>query len=170
MNRREMIKLSLLSAGAMVLRATAASAGPASHGTGGIFDPPSPPVTPFVEELHRMPIKSPLPGGMNDLSLKVNGGVAPNGVPLMPKQVHEQWNGGRTDPPDDFKSHLMQVFMLSVEQPSQHMERTPRPLDQGSYGDRPDLRVFGHHAIFPVNHLGGVPGLIRTLNLARLRE
>ena len=29
----------------------------------------------------------------------------------MPKQVHQQRNGRRTDPPDDFKSLQMQVFI-----------------------------------------------------------
>jgi hypothetical protein len=47
------------------------------------------------------------------------GGVAPDGVPLMPKQVHEQRNRRRTNPPEDFKGHLVQVFMLSVEKSSQ---------------------------------------------------
>src|SRR5262249_37272386 len=31
-------------------------------------------------------------------------GAAPDGVRLMPQQVDQQRNGGRTDPPDDFKS------------------------------------------------------------------
>ena len=78
----------------------------------------------------------------------------------MPKQFDQQRNGRWTDLPDDFKSLLMQVFIVTVEESSQQRQRTPRPLDQGGASDRPDLRVFGHHAIFPVNHPGGVPGLI----------
>ncbi len=88
----------------------------------------------------------------------------------MPKQVHQQRNGRRTDPPDDFKSLQMQVFIATVEESSQQRQRTPRPLDQGGFGGCPDLRVVGHHAICPVKHQGGVPGKIRTLGLARLRE
>src|SRR4030095_3344130 len=64
----------------------------------------------------------------------------------------------------------MHVFILTVEESSQQRQRTPRPLDQGGFRARPDFRVFGHHTIFPVSHLGGVPGLIRTLGLARLRK
>ena len=37
----------------------------------------------------------------------------------MPQQVHQQRNGRRTDPLDDFKSHHMQVFMPRVEESSQ---------------------------------------------------
>ena len=65
----------------------------------------------------------------------------------MPKQFNEQRNGRRTDPLDDFKSLQMQVFIATVEESSQQRQRTPRPLDQGGFGDRPDLRVFGHHGL-----------------------
>ena len=60
----------------------------------------------------------------------------------MPKQFHQQRNGRRTDPLDDFKSLQMQVFIATVEESSQQRQRTPRPLDQGGFGDRPDLRVL----------------------------
>jgi hypothetical protein len=84
MNRREMVKLSLLSGGALLLSAETNHAVAVNqvvnNPTGGVFNPPSPPVTPFVEELRRMPRKTPLPGGVNDLSLPANGGVAPNGT------------------------------------------------------------------------------------------
>jgi hypothetical protein len=44
------------------------------------------------------------------------GGVAPDRDPPMLKQVYQQGNGRRTDPPNDFKSHLMQLFIIpSVE-------------------------------------------------------
>ena len=82
------------------------------------------------------------------------GGAAPDGVPLMPKQVHQQRNGRRTDPPDDFKSHHMQVFMPRVEESSQQRQRTPRLFDQGGFGGCADLRVVGPQAICPVD----VPG------------
>ena len=88
-------------------------------------------------------------------------GAAPDGVPLMPKQVHQQRNGRRTDPLDDFKRHHMQVFMLRVEESSQQRERTPRPLDQGGFGGCADLRVVGQQAICPVTYQGGVSGKTR---------
>ena len=79
MNRRDMLKMSLLSGGAMLLSAKCKRAMAEKFPTGGDF-PPSPTTTPFVVELPRMPVKAPLPGGANDLSVKQNGGVAPNGT------------------------------------------------------------------------------------------
>src|SRR5262245_3276422 len=80
MDRREMLKLSLLTGGAMLLSAKSNRAMAVEHPTGGIFNPPSPPVkNPFTVELHRMPVKTPLKG-VNDLRLPENGGVAPNGT------------------------------------------------------------------------------------------
>ena len=60
----------------------------------------------------------------------------------MPKQFHEQRNGRRTDPPDDFKGLPMEVFIAAVEESSQQRQRTPRPLDQGGFGNGPDLQVL----------------------------
>ena len=85
-------------------------------------------------------------------------GVAPHGDPLIPKQVHQQGNGRRTDPPDDFKSHHMQVFIPRAEESSQQGQRTRRRLDQSGFGSRPDLRLSRHQAICPVTHRGGVRG------------
>ena len=79
----------------------------------------------------------------------------------MPKQVHQQRNGRRTDPLDDFKSHHMQVFMPRVEESSQQRQRTPRPFDQGGFGGCADLRVVGQQAICPVTYQGGVSGKTR---------
>jgi hypothetical protein len=74
----EILKLSLLAGGALLWSFHAKAQ---SHPTGGVFEPPSPPVTnPFIEELRRMPIKTALPGGVSDLSLPENGGFAPNGT------------------------------------------------------------------------------------------
>src|ERR1051325_735284 len=59
----------------------------------------------------------------------------------------------------------MQVFIATVEESSQQRQRTPAPLDQYGLRGCPDPRVVGHHAIFPLNHLGRVPGLIsQSLN------
>ena len=80
MGRRDGIRLSLLLSGAVLLGAASNCARAQSHPTGGIFVDPSPSVTPFVEELYRMPVKAALPGGANDLLLPQNGGVAPNGT------------------------------------------------------------------------------------------
>ena len=79
----------------------------------------------------------------------------------MPQQVHQQWNGRRTDPLDDFKRHHMQVFMLRVEESSQQRQRTLRPLDQGGFGGCADLRVVGLQAIGPVMYQGRVSGKTR---------
>jgi FtsP/CotA-like multicopper oxidase with cupredoxin domain len=89
MHRRKMLKRSLLAGGVVLLSAWSNHVRADSHPTatptatattGGVFEPPSPPVTPFIQELHRMPIKAALPGGVSDLSLPENGGVAPNGT------------------------------------------------------------------------------------------
>jgi len=80
MNRRDMLKLGVISAGAILVPRTGALAAPVRLPTGGVFDPPSPPTRPFVQELPRMPIKCSLPGGKYDLLRKENGGVLPNGT------------------------------------------------------------------------------------------
>ena len=84
----------------------------------------------------------------------------------MTKQLDQQRNGRRTDLPDDFKSLLMQLFIVTVEESSQQRQRTPGPLDQFGFGTCADLRVLGHHAICPVTYRA--PGKIR-LGLTRLR-
>src|SRR5262245_2117365 len=95
-------------------------------------------------------------------------GAAPDGGPIMPKQVHQQRNGGRTKPLDDFKSFPMQAFIATVEESSQQRERTSRPLDQGGFGCGADLRVLGQQATFPVNDQGGVSGKTRLRRKRRL--
>ena len=80
MNRRELLKTSLLSGDALLLSAKRIYAQAVSHPTGGVFDPPSPEVkNPFTVELPRMPIKHPL-ANEAALSLPENGGVVPNGT------------------------------------------------------------------------------------------
>jgi hypothetical protein len=68
MNRREMVKLSLLSGSAVLLSAEGKQARANNqavpHSTGGVFNPPSPTVVnTFTVELPRMPTKTALPGG-----------------------------------------------------------------------------------------------------------
>ena len=67
-------------------------------------------------------------------------GAAPDGDPLMPKQVHQQRNGRRTDPPDDFKSHQMQVFMPRSRNRLSKGSEPPAP-DQGGFGGCADPKV-----------------------------
>ena len=87
MQRREMIKLSLVSGGAVLLGAECNQAQAASPPTGGVFNPPSPLARPFLQELPRMPVKCSLPNGADGLLLPENGGVKPNGT------VHPQITG-----------------------------------------------------------------------------
>ena len=86
----------------------------------------------------------------------------------MTKQLNEQRNGRRADAPDDFKRPQIQIFIATLEELSQHRQRTPRPFDQGRFGDCPDLRVSGHQAIRPIQHSGRVRGKVLTLGLALL--
>ena len=95
-------------------------------------------------------------------------GVASDRNPPITKQVHEQRNGRRTDPPDDFQRLQMQVLIATAEELFQQGQRTIRALDQGGFSGCPDLRVAGRDAIGPVT--GGSLGKIRTFGLARLRE
>ena len=95
-------------------------------------------------------------------------GVAPDGDPLITKQVHQQRHGRRTDPPDDFKRPRLQAVI--VEESPHQRQRTPRPLNQVGFGACADLRVPGRQAMCPVEHPRGARGKIRTLGLARLRE
>ena len=87
---------------------------------------------------------------------QVIDGAAPNGVRLMPQHVHQQRNGRRTDPPDDLKSHHMQVFMLEGEKSSQQRQRTPGSFDQSGFGGCADLRIVGQQAICPVTYRAGL--------------
>jgi FtsP/CotA-like multicopper oxidase with cupredoxin domain len=81
MDRRDVLKLGLFSGTAFLLSSDGTHAMAASHPTGGKFDNPSPAITnPFAIELPRMTVKTPLPGGANDLLRPENGGVAPNGT------------------------------------------------------------------------------------------
>jgi hypothetical protein len=62
MNRRELLKSSVLSGAAVLLSAKSNRAMADRLPTGGDF-PPSPGTRPFVAELRRMPTKTSLPGG-----------------------------------------------------------------------------------------------------------
>jgi FtsP/CotA-like multicopper oxidase with cupredoxin domain len=174
MNRRDMLKLSLMSGGALLLSGGSVHAAPVQLPTGGFFDPPSPSITnPFTEELHRMPIKAALPGGASDLSLADNGGVAPNGTvyPQVPGNdalvttysnslerivALQQRNSGNNVqfPPKRF-------YVLNVRQ-ARHIFHPDPPYstDGGS-------TIWGYDGIYPgptfiSRH--GVPILVRIIN------
>src|SRR5262249_20709898 len=92
---------------------------------------------------------------------QVNQGISgelSDGGSMMPKQVHKQRNGRRTDTPDDFKSLLMQVFITTVEEPSQQRPRTTSPVYQSGLGGYPNFRVVGQQAICPITHQGRIRG------------
>src|SRR4051794_9385843 len=80
MNRRERLEASLLTGAALLLpvgRARAAD----RHPTGAPIESKSPPILkPFEIELTRVSEKRPLQGEVAALSLKENGGHAPNGT------------------------------------------------------------------------------------------
>ena len=91
MNRRDLLKVSLLTGGAVLLceesgYARAVNQAVPPHPTGGVFDPPSPEVmNPFSVELKDTFFKTALPGTTPDLArdllaLSENGGVKPNGT------------------------------------------------------------------------------------------
>jgi FtsP/CotA-like multicopper oxidase with cupredoxin domain len=170
MNRREMLKVSLLSGGAALLSAESNHAMAGRQPTGGVFDPPSPPARPFVAELRRMPTKTALPGGVNDLLLPENGGVAPNGT-VYPQitgndalttyrdsleriVVAQQRNSGSNIqfPPKLF-------YVLDVRQ-AKHVFHPDHPYDKGS-------TIWGYDGIFPgptFMSRYGVPILVRIIN------
>ena len=79
----------------------------------------------------------------------------------MPQQLHQQRNGRRTDPLDDFESHHVQVFMPRVEEAFQQRHRTQRSLDQGGFGGGADLRVVGLQTICPFAYKSRISGKAR---------
>ncbi len=139
--------------------------------TGGVFEPPSPPVTHrFIQELHRMPTKTALPGGVSDLSLPQNGGVAPNGTvypqvtgkdslttyvnSLAMIVASQQRNSGNNVqfPPKRF-------YVLRARQAT-HVFHPDPPYDKGSI-------IWGYDGEFPgptfVSRYGE-PILVRVIN------
>jgi FtsP/CotA-like multicopper oxidase with cupredoxin domain len=169
MNRRELLKLSLLSGSAVLLSGNSDHVEADSFPTGGNF-PPSPKTRCFVQELPRMPVKAPLPGEVKDLSLKENGGVAPNGTVYpqitgndalttyshSPERIValQQRNSGNNIqfPPKLF-------YVLNVRQ-ARHVFHPDAPYDKGSI-------IWGYDGIFPgPTFLSryGVPILVRIIN------
>jgi len=146
-----------------------------SHPTGGVFEPPSPPITPFIQELHRMPIKAALPGGMGDLSLPKNGGVAPNGT-VYPQVTGkdalttymnstalivapQQRNCGNNDNDDNVQFPPKRFYVLNVRQAT-HVFHPEPPYNKGSI-------IWGYDGEFPgptfVSRYGE-PILVRIFN------
>ncbi len=71
----------------------------------------------------------------------------------MSKQLDQQRDRGWTNLPDDLKRVLMQLFIISCEEPSQQRQRTPASLDQLGHSVCANLSVAGHHALCPLTHL-----------------
>ena len=164
----EILKLSLLASGAVLWSFHAKAQ---SHPTGGVFEPPSPPVTnPFIEELGRMPIKTALPGGVSDLSLPENGGFAPNGT------VYPQVTG--KDVLTTYMNSLERIVALQQRNSGNNVQFPPKrfyvlrarqathvfhpdpPYDRGSI-------IWGYDGMFPgptfISRYGE-PILVRIVN------
>jgi FtsP/CotA-like multicopper oxidase with cupredoxin domain len=85
MNKSEVIRLTHLLGGAVLLFVMSSYAQPAEHPTGGVFDLPSPEIIdPFEDELKETDFKTALGGTPQEilakLEEKANGGVLPNGT------------------------------------------------------------------------------------------
>jgi FtsP/CotA-like multicopper oxidase with cupredoxin domain len=169
MNRRTMIKVTLLSGSGLLLSATRNRAAAASFPTGGNF-PPSPPTTPFVEELRRMPTKTPLPGGVNDLSLPANGGVAPNGtvypqitrndaLTTYPNSLERIVAAQQRNSGNNIQFPPQRFYLLNVRQET-HVFHPDPPYSAGS-------TIWGYDGSFPgptFESRYGVPILVRIMN------
>lgn len=169
MNRRQAIKLTVLSGGAVMLSGGLDQAAVQPFPTGGNF-PPSPPTTPFAVELRRMPIKAPLANGKKDLYLPVNGGVPPNGTvypqvtgndalttyPDSLERVvapHQRNSGNNIQYPPQY------YYVLNVRQ-ARHEFHPDAPYSKGS-------TIWGYDGIYPgPTFLSryGKPILVRIIN------
>jgi FtsP/CotA-like multicopper oxidase with cupredoxin domain len=167
----KMAKRCLLAQIAVIVFAGSGHGGADTLATGGVFKPPSPPVIhPFIQELHRMPIKVPLPGGVSDLSLPINGGVAPNGT-VYPQVtgkdalttymnspativVPQQRNSG-----NNVQFPPKRYYVLNVRQGT-HVFHPDPPYDKGSI-------IWGYDGEYPgptfVSKYG-TPILVRIIN------
>jgi FtsP/CotA-like multicopper oxidase with cupredoxin domain len=164
----EILKLSLLAAGAVFWSFHAKAQ---SHPTGGVFEPPSPPVAnPFIEELRRMPIKTALPGGVSDLSLPENGGFAPNGT------VYPQVTG--KDVVTTYMNSLERIVALQQRNSGNNVQFPPKRfyllrVRQATHVFHPDPPynrgsiIWGYDGMFPgptFMSRYGEPILVRIVN------
>jgi FtsP/CotA-like multicopper oxidase with cupredoxin domain len=164
----EILKLSLLAGGALLWSFHAKAQ---SHPTGGVFEPPSPPVTnPFIEELRRMPIKTALPGGVSDLSLPENGGFAPNGT------VYPQVTG--KDALTTYMNSLERIVALQQRNSGNNVQFPPKRfyvlrVRQATHVFHPDPPynggsiIWGYDGMFPgptFMSRYGEPILVRIVN------
>jgi FtsP/CotA-like multicopper oxidase with cupredoxin domain len=170
MNRRAALKLGLAAGGALLVSSNRTFAAPVRLPTGGVFDPPSPPTRPFLQELPRMPIKCSLPGGANDLLRPENGGVLPNGT------VYPQVSG-----PDALTTYVGTTERIVVPHqrnsgsniqfpPQRHYVLTVRQATHVFHPDPPyncGSIIWGYDGIFPgptfISRYG-VPILVRIIN------
>src|SRR5262245_20694 len=151
MNRREMLKVSLLSGGALLLAAEDDPPMPVTFPTGGSFVP-SPAAKPFVVDLPRMPVKTPLPGGIADLSLPENGGVAPNGtvypqvtgvdaLTTYPNSLERIVASQQRNYGNNIQFPPKRFYVLNVKQ-VKHVFHPDPPYNKGSI-------IWGYDGIFP---------------------
>jgi hypothetical protein len=152
MNRREMLKLSLLSGGVVLLSAKSSRAMAVSLPTGGIFDSPS------------------LPRGLKDLSFKENGGFAPNGT------VYPQITGN--DALTTYRNSLERIVALQQRTSGKNIQFPPQRfyvlnVRQAKHVFSQDEKykdgstIWGYDGIYPgptFMSRYGVPILVRIIN------
>jgi FtsP/CotA-like multicopper oxidase with cupredoxin domain len=124
MNRRDMLKLSFLSSGVLLLSPSKASAAPVRWPTGGLFDELSPAIVdPFQDELKETHFKTPLLGrtpldSLAKLKEKTNGGVLPNGT------VYPQVNGD--DALTTYRNSLERIVALQQRNSGNNKQFRPQ--------------------------------------------
>ncbi len=119
MNRRDMLKLGLLSSGALLLSPSKASAALIRRPTGGLFDELSPTIVdPFEDELKSTHFKTQLPGKAADLERPENGGVKPNGT------VYPQVTGN--DALTTYRNSLERIVALQQRNSGNNVQFPPQ--------------------------------------------
>lgn len=179
MNRRDMLKQSIATGGAMLLSsggplapAKAQPPDPNHHPTGGNFPIPSPKVErPFSQKLLIMQPKTHLPGGEADLTLRENGGVLPNGT------VYPQITGGdalttyshslerivalqQRNSANNIQFSPQKFYVLRVQQNDNYQFHSEPPYNAGSV-------IWGYDGMYPGPTFAsrhGVPILVRIVN------
>jgi FtsP/CotA-like multicopper oxidase with cupredoxin domain len=165
-----MLEVTLLSAGAVLLSTKNNAAMADTLPTGAVSDPRSPATTPFLQELPRMPAKTALPGGVKDLCLPENGGVAPNGT------VYPQIAG--KDAATTYRNSLERIVALQQRNSANNIQFPPKryyALDvrQAKHVFHPEgpykkgSVIWGYDGLYPgptfMNRYG-VPILVRIFN------
>jgi FtsP/CotA-like multicopper oxidase with cupredoxin domain len=172
MNRRDMLKVSFLASGALLVSAKCARAAPLiQHPTGGLFDELSPTIVdPFEDELHSIRFKTPLPGGVADLMSAANGSVQPNGT------VYPQVNG--TDALTTYRNSLERIVALQQRNSGNNEQFRPQLFyvlkvkeAKHAFHSKPPYAagsvIWGYDGMYPgptFRSRHGVPILVRIVN------